>query len=377
MRLLPLRLLSTLVVVGAVLLLGAMWYYTNQLNEGAFIPDNTPPGNNVRILQIENGSIILAPLGENDMWQRDGVFGLEFEGGYAQAGRILDRHPDQVRRQLGLLDGEPRVNTEARLDSFAYRGDPMSALGLRFQDVSIEGAAGNGPAWFLPGEGETWAVFVHGKGASREEALRTLPVLSELALPSLVITYRNDPDYSDIEDGRYAYGITEWRDVAAAIDYAREAGARRFVLIGHSMGGAIVLALLLQPEYAALVDRAVLDSPVTDLRRTVKFRAGVRDLQPLFTSAAMRFATWRNGIDWDAMDYLRRANELQTPILLFHGDADRTVPVSTSDRLAAERPDLVTYRRLPGVEHVQGWNADPEGYAEQVRRFLTGSSVAQ
>jgi acetyl esterase/lipase len=192
--------------------------------------------------------------------------------------------------------------------------------------------------------------------------LRILPLLGELGLPSLVITYRNDPEFGDIEDGRYAYGQTEWQDVAAALDYARQAGAERFVLLGNSMGGAIVLALLLQPDYARFVDAAVLDAPVTDLRSTVRFRARQRELPDLFTSAALRFATWRNGIDWEAMDYLARAGDLQTPLLLFHGDADRTVPVSTSDRLAAERPDLVTYRRLPGVEHAQAWNADPGFY---------------
>ena len=61
----------------------------------------------------------------------------------------------------------------------------------------------------------------------------------------------------------------------------------------------------------------------------------------------------------------------QAPILLFHGDADRTVPVATSDRLAEVLPHLVTYVRIPGAGHVQGWNVDRERYVAAVRTFLT------
>ena len=155
------------------------------------------------------------------------------------------------------------------------------------------------------------------------------------------------------------------------MDYARRRGAHRFVLLGNSMGGAIVMAVLQQPEYAALVDAVVLDSPVLDLKRSVEFRAAQRNLPAPFTKAALQFAVWRNGIDWGAMGYLDHTSGLKTPILLIHGDADRTVPIATSDVLAQARPDLVTYRRLAGVDHVQGWNSDPAAYEAELRAFLT------
>ena len=59
------------------------------------------------------------------------------------------------------------------------------------------------------------------------------------------------------------------------------------------------------------------------------------------------------------------------PILLFHGTADATVPVATSDALAAARPDLVkTYERVPGAGHVRSWNLAPVRYEQDVRAFL-------
>jgi pimeloyl-ACP methyl ester carboxylesterase len=197
-----------------------------------------------------------------------------------------------------------------------------------------------------------------------------LPFLRDLGLPVLIPTYRNDEAFTNIEDGRYAYGETEWEDIAAAMDFAAVRGAQRFVLLGNSMGGGIVMAVLRQPEQAARVAAVVLDSPVLSLKKTVEFRADQRGLPAQFTEAAMQFATWRNGIDWAKTDYLQNLDAINAPILLVHGDADQVVPVSTSQALAKARPDIVTFRKLPGVDHVQGWNADRELYRLQLLEFL-------
>ena len=85
---------------------------------------------------------------------------------------------------------------------------------------------------------------------------------------------------------------------------------------------------------------------------------------------ALRLATLRFGIDWNRVDYLSRAQSLNVPILLFHGDDDPTVPVATSDALAGLRPDLVTYHRVSGAGHVRSWNSDPAAYEEAVRDFV-------
>jgi uncharacterized protein len=49
------------------------------------------------------------------------------------------------------------------------------------------------------------------------------------------------------------YGLTEWRDLAAAAQYALARGARRLLLVGYSMGGAIVVSFLEHSPLAARV----------------------------------------------------------------------------------------------------------------------------
>ena len=107
-----------------------------------------------------------------------------------------------------------------------------------------------------------------------------------------------------------------------------------------------------------------------DLGTTIDLRAEQRGLPGFLTDIATAITSLRFDVDWDALDYVGRADELSVPILLFHGDGDTSVPQRTSEALAEARPDLVTYEAFDGAPHVGAWNADPERYEEAVAAFL-------
>ena len=88
------------------------------------------------------------------------------------------------------------------------------------------------------------------------------------------------------------------------------------------------------------------------------------------TGLAKFLATLRFGVDFDKMNYLKRAEELSTPILLFQGSEDLSVPESLSAQFKAARPDLVEYHPFEGAVHVGAWNLDPERYEDAVHSFL-------
>lgn len=181
------------------------------------------------------------------------------------------------------------------------------------------------------------------------------------------------------------YGLTEWQDLAAAVQYALVHGAHRLVLVGYSMGGAIVVSFLERSPLAARVAGAILDSPMTDLGRAVDHGASRQTLPlvglPLpqsLTDMAKWIAGWRYGVDWTSLDYLNGAAKLQAPILLFQGTADTKVPAATSDELAMTARD-VTYIRVAGADHLDSWNLDPARYDRAVQAFVgrvLGSSAA-
>ena len=368
---------AALLALAILLFAGAAWYYSSVIRSGLLKPDYSPSTLNLRVVDVVGDHIVLTPrsddhvsgLDDNELW------GLQGASGYGQVGQTLNAEGKQVTRQFTLLNGSINPGDFARLDSFAYRGDPMSARGIAFHDVTIPSQLGDLPAWKVDGSSDTWVIFVHGWRADREEALRMLPTISSLGLPSLVISYRNDAGAPPNSDGLIWWGATEWQDLEAAVDYAAAQGARSIVLYGYSMGGGISISFLEHSTRSGLVSGVILDAPVLDFDALVDFQAGRRHLPGFLTAAGKKFASWRFGVDWSSMDYVTGFDRVHVPVLLFHGTNDDRAPIDVSRRLARDHSDIVTYIEVPGAGHVRSWNVDPAAYQQNVETFLERVAV--
>ncbi len=190
-------------------------------------PDHRRP-DDAEILAVDADRVTFAAGPETVVPGRYGLW-LDGGAGHARVGDILERygHADTVVRRLISVDKGELIPGTARWNSYFYWTDPLTSLGLPYRDVAVEGELGPMPAWVLEPRTPNgrWAVLVHGRAARREECLRALPVLLQLGFTCLVVTYRNDPGAPPAPDGRYNLGLSEWRDVESALEYAAAAGA--------------------------------------------------------------------------------------------------------------------------------------------------------
>lgn len=364
--------LVVLVIVFAV----AVGWFSEALENGFLEADHGPEDFELRVEAVAEGLITLSGEPSRDDWRGEGAWGLEGQGGsYGRLGALISVGEATVTREFEPLVGAFTTGDRVRVDSFAYPGDPLIALGRPFETVEVPSPIGPLVAWFLPGDGSTWLITVHGKDAEREEALRLIGAL-EMRWPTLLVTYRLDPGAPPAPESHHGYGRTEWPDLEAAARYALDQGADRAVLVGFSMGGGIVLRFLLESDLVNRVAAVVLDAPVLSLEAAVDFAAERRHVPGFLTTVVKWVAAWRFDLDWDDLDHLARSAELSTPILLFHGAEDDRVPVATSRALAEARPDLVTYVETAGAEHVRSWNVDPDSYAAALNAFLRSVDVA-
>ena len=136
------------------------------------------------------------------------------------------------------------------------------------------------------------------------------------------------------------------------------------------MGGAIVLNFMYQSPQSAHVRGLLLDSPMTNFNTTIDLGVHQRGYPVIVAQVAKGVSRLRFGVNWGKLDYLKQVDRLHVPVLLFHGDADETVPVETSDAFAKARPDIVRYVRVPGALHVCSWNANPDAYEAATKDFL-------
>lgn len=139
--------------------------------------------------------------------------------------------------------------------------------------IAVPGELGAMPAWLIPGKRDVWAIVVHGINANRQDDLRIAPALHQAELPTLLITYREDAGAPPSPDGKHHMGLTEWRDLQSAALYALSHGAKKLVLVGYSMGGAIVTQFMERSPLSPRVAGLVLDAPALDWRAILSFNA--------------------------------------------------------------------------------------------------------
>jgi len=343
----------------------------------------TPPKSreeDIRVIGVGENTITLTATKDSLL---PGRYGLWFDKGegHARVGTILDATSTAVTRELVSVDfGVLGAGAKARLSGWFYLSP--KELGFPYTDVEIDTELGVAPAWLIPAATPTdnWVIEVHGRAVRRSETLRAVPVFREAGYTSLLVSYRNDEDAPASADGRYSLGDAEWRDVDAALSYAVANGAKNVVLMGWSMGGAIVLQTATRSTNARFIRGIVLDSPVIDWASVLGFQGAEMRLPAVASKAVLavignkwgkRLTGQQESINLARLDFVARADELSQPILLMHSDDDGYVPSNSSHALAEARPDIVTLDAFSVARHTKLWNYDAGRWNVDIAAWLT------
>ncbi|WP_371740016.1 alpha/beta hydrolase family protein [Frigoribacterium sp. VKM Ac-2836] len=307
--------------------------------------------------------------------------------GHVRVGVVVRDDGRHVERRVEAVEGADLAKAHrGRIGGWLFP-TPADA-GLAADEVVVPTEVGPAPAWLVPADAGLvgpWMIGVHGRGVTRAETIRAAPVFHREGFTSLLVSYRNDGEAPRSSDGRYALGDSEWRDVGSAIRYALDHGATSVVLMGWSMGGALVLQAVTRSALRSAVSGLVLESPVVDWRTTLAYQGAAmrvpRSVQGLVlrllgSPLLCRLAGSAEPIDFDRLDLVSRAGELDVPVLLLHSDDDGFVPSTASHGLAEARPDLVTFEVFDVARHTKLWNLDPERFESAISRWLDRQRLA-
>lgn len=353
------------IVGGAVLLAAsAIGAASLLMAKRVVTPSKREPDARVEALDLKAQTITLSRTPDTEL---PGRYGLHVSGSldYLKLGAVLAMTDTSVTRKLLThVSSSERIEREATFSGWYF--EKPDELRLDYTPELIGTAIGASPAWLFPG-GTTWVIAVHGRGTTRSETLRAAPVFHSLGYTTLIVSYRNDGEAPRSAGGTYGLGSTEWRDVDAALGYARRNGAQRILLMGWSMGGAIVLQTMLNSAHADLIAGIILESPVVNWREVLAYQAELNRVPAAIGSLAVaalentvtaKVAGSEAKIPFAEMDMLARADALRVPTLILHSDDDGFVPSDASRSLAAARPDLVTLEVFTVARHTKLWNYD-------------------
>lgn len=245
-----------------------------------------------------------------------------------------------VNRLLGLLVrrfGVPAVRrgTEMPVDADAEPVDftgPDAAV-LRGLLLRTDRASGS-------------ALVVHGWGGSAVDLLPVGRLLQGEGLDVLLLDARGHGRSDDTP-------LTSMPHIAADVDAAvrwwrgSDLSHDQLLLVGHSVGaGACLLAACGKPDVTGLVLIASMAHPEQVMRRVLADAGAPR----LVIGPALRIVEHLIGQRFDAFAPLHVLPQLETPVLLLHGERDATIPVEDAHALAAvaRNGELLV---LPGAGH--------------------------
>lgn len=366
------------IFAGSVSALAA--YFARRVVTPDAVPEESLPI--LAVLHTEDGYEVILPAAKEST--APGRYSLFFaaDTGHARLGEPKNyREGDATvtRAVEEVYSGNITKAARGRLSGVIF--DSPADLGISSQDIQIATKNGPAPAWLVPGttHKNTWAICVHGRGANRKEGIRALPMLGELGLTSLLISYRNDGVAPAAIDGRYGLGGTEWPDVDAAIDFALASGATEIMLFGWSMGGAVSLQVVDKSRNARRISALVLDGPVINWIDVLSHQAKLNRIpeavgkfaQWLLSNKAGR---WMTGLaaplDLKELNWVEKHDQLRTPTLILHSEDDDFVPIGPSEQLAELNPQTVTLKRYTRAGHTREWNVDPQRWEREVSTFV-------
>ncbi|TCL81107.1 putative alpha/beta-fold hydrolase [Curtobacterium sp. PhB128] len=301
--------------------------------------------------------------------------------GHMRVGEVLGTTETTVTRRIIAIDaGDPTAARRGRWGGWFYL--TPGELDVPVEDIDIPTPNGPAPAWVVRADDPDapWAVLVHGRGVTRAETIRAVPVFRAAGYSVVLASWRNDGVAPPSVDGRYGLGSTEWEDIDSVLRWLSAQNAQSVVLMGWSMGGAVVLQTLLRSRFAGLVDGVVLESPVVDWHAVLKSQSQLMGLprpvrkvaqRLLRTPVLHRLAGLQQPVDLRELDMVTRSAELTVPILLLHSDDDGFVPSSASHDLARARPDLVRLEVQTTARHTKLWNHDVDWFDARILAWLT------
>jgi pimeloyl-ACP methyl ester carboxylesterase len=204
-------------------------------------------------------------------------------------------------------------------------------------------------AYELPCQGASRALlFLHGNAGNASHRLPNAAALARLGVHVLLLDYRGygRSEGTPTELGSYADARAGLRHLVETRGFA----PARVVLFGRSLGGTVAVDLAQDRPLAGVI----LESTFTSTGDVARGMLG----PPGAWLAGNRFAA------------VEKIGALRSPLLFFHGDRDRIIPIGLGRRLFAAAPQPKSFEVITGAGHNDTVLVGGAPYFERIRQFL-------
>jgi dipeptidyl aminopeptidase/acylaminoacyl peptidase len=255
--------------------------------------------------------------------------------------------------------------------------DPKAVLAFSKPPQDVHFLASDGveiAGWFLPSKLNKKAIIlVHGMNSSRTAEFgghfpEFAAGLNREGFTILMIDLRG---HGQSGNARFTFGITERRDVIAAVNWLKSRGyqPKAIGVLGVSMGASTAIGATAEdPDIGALV----IDSAYAEVYPVMQQNwSNVSGLSNIFLPSTMILGSWITGYD---LTQSKPVNEIRKiaprPVLIIHSRSDPFTPVNQAYALKSENP-LSIYWETSATKHAESYNTDSRTYISKVSDFFS------
>ncbi|PQD96830.1 alpha/beta hydrolase [Pradoshia eiseniae] len=175
-------------------------------------------------------------------------------------------------------------------------------------------------------------------------------------------------------EGDYiGFGWHERKDYIQWIDYVLDRNGKnsKIALHGVSMGGATVM-MTSGEELPKQVKAVVADCGYTSALDILSYQLGEMYSLPSFPliQSTSLLTKLRAGYSFEEASAVEQVKKTSLPIFFIHGEKDTFVPLEMVHELYEAANGEKELYIVPGAEHGNAYNADPETYEKKVAEFL-------
>jgi fermentation-respiration switch protein FrsA (DUF1100 family) len=302
------------------------------------------------------------------------VIALLLAASYVVAGAAIYNRLSSATPRCEASYITPQANTPAAFSAEGSALDMTPYVMPAYEEVSFSsrGENLNLSGWFVPASDATaTVVLVHGLNGCKRAPSVLLPagMLHRAGFNVLMVDLRDHGD-SQIEDGRFAGGTEEYRDVLGAWDWlVNENGVepQTIGLFGTSLGAAsVMIATGQEPRVAATWE----DSSYADIQVAISDFLVANGVPSFFAPAAPLVGRFISGDDISAPSPLDQVSNLNgRPIFIAHGDADSLLPVHHAHTLIDAIPQAESWI-APGSAHIAAMFDYTDTYEQKLIAFF-------
>ncbi len=231
-------------------------------------------------------------------------------------------------------------------------------VGLTYEDVYFTNGDGTRlNAWYVPGKTDVTWLWFHGNGGNIGHRVEEMAAIHHVLGVNLLIF-----DYQ-------GYGRSEGRpsergtsaDARAALAYLQgrpDVDSEKIVYFGRSLGAAVAVELATSHSPLGMV----LVAPFASLGDMARIH-----YKPLPLN-------WLVGNRYNS---LVRIQQVDRPLLIFHGDQDSTVPISQGMKLFNAAREPKQFHRLAGAGHNDTASSGGQAYWDALAQFNDSLSTGR